>query len=366
MCHSIFDLLIINIEMSFYSPTYLYFLFIVPFVFVLAWMHNTARVKAREKFADSNLFERIAESEPLSRAYTRAAIIAIALVVLIVALARPQGGEKITEEEVEGIDIILAVDVSRSMNATDLTPNRLSAIKAVTGDFIESSYGDRIGVVAFAGDAIVICPLTTDHAAVYDYIARLTTDEPMRPGTGIGNAIEVATNRLKKSDAGRVIILLTDGENNKGIDPLEAVKGAQEEGIKIYTVGIGTSEGAPLPNDTKSLFGEPYRTDAQGNRIMVGLDAETLQKIANETGGKFFHVTNQNELKTLYSSITHEGEKQFTMRRIVRRDEVAPILMVLACILLVMESLFTYVTPSVVKPKAIRSYGKVAQRLSGT
>jgi len=345
--------------MSFYNPTYLFLLLLVPLVFLGAWFRHASMVNARKKFAESALFERISTSEPVSRGFMRAAIIAVALAILFTALARPQGGEKIIEEGVEGIDIVLAVDVSRSMNATDLAPNRLAAIKNVTTEFIDSSYGDRIGIVAFAGDAIVVCPLTTDHIAVMDYINRLTTNEPLRPGTGIGNAIEISVNRLRNSDAGRVIILLTDGENNKGVEPLDAVQSAVDEGIRIYTVGIGTNEGAPLPDESKPFYSNQYRTDEDGERIIVGLDTETLRAVADVTDGKFFQVTNQQELRTLYSSIAHEGEVQFTSRKIVRKDELAPILLILACILLVMESLYSYITPSAVVSKSVRSYGSV-------
>ncbi len=335
--------------MSFYSGTYLFFLLLVPVVVLAAWLVNRAKVKARSKFADPELFKRISTTEPISRAYIRTILTVIALGLLVFAFARPQGGERITEEEVEGIDILLAIDVSKSMLASDLYPNRLTAIKSVVRRFVDDSYGDRIGIVAFAGDAIVICPLTTDHGSVLNFIDRLSTNEPLRPGTGIGNAIHVGTTRLSNSKGGRVMILLTDGENNKGIEPLEAVNEAKSEGIRIYTVGIGTSDGAPLPEDAKSIFGTTNRRDARGNPIMVGLDVDTLQKIADETGGKYFQVSDQRELGTLYSSIAHEGETQFQSRRIVRRDELAPYFLFLACLFLIMEAFYAYITPTEVR-----------------
>ncbi len=336
--------------MSFYNGTLLALLILVPLVFLATWWHMQSREKAKRKFASPDLFARIANSEPASRIRTRTILIAIALALIIVAFARPQGGELVVEEDVEGIDIILAIDVSRSMLARDLVPDRLTAIKNTVNSFIESSYGDRIGIVAFAGDAVTVCPLTTDHGTVQMIVDRLSTEEQVRPGTGIGNAILVGVNRLKNSEAGRVMILLTDGESNKGVEPLDAVEQAKAEGVRIYTVGIGTREGTPLPELEQPYFGPTqYRQDEEGEFISVGLDIDTLEAIADETGGRFFQITNQRDLQTLYSSITHEGEVQFQQRKIVRRDELAPYFLFIACLFLIMEAFYTYITPSEVR-----------------
>jgi Ca-activated chloride channel homolog len=220
----------------------------------------------------------------------------------------------------------------------------------VVYDFIDASYGDRIGVVAFAGDASVVCPLTTDHGSAISFIDRLSTNEPLRPGTGIGNAIHVAVNRFRDSEAGRVLILLTDGENNKGLEISSAVEEAKLNGVTIYTVGIGTPNGAPLPETTQPVVGSSRnRTDSNGDEIMVGLDAENLQMIANETGGSYFPVSNQGELSTLYSRITHEGTVEFQSRRMVRRDELAPFFLLLASLFLIMEAFYSYITPAEVR-----------------
>ncbi len=335
--------------MNFYSATYLLLLLLIPVLFVGAWLTAQAREKAREKFAPEHLFSRIANPEPQSRIFVRTLLAAIALVFLILSFARPQGGQQVTEEEVVGIDILLAIDVSRSMLAADLYPNRLTAIKTVTNEFIDSSYGDRIGVVAFAGDAVVVCPLTTDHGSVLGFIDRLTTEEPLRPGTGIGNAIHVGVNRLKQSEGGRVMILLTDGENNKGMDPIEAAAEAKSEGVRIYTVGVGTTAGAPLPDQSQSMLGTRYRTDDRGNTIKVGLDVAALEKIAQDTGGKYFQVSSQRQLHSLYSNITHEDETRFQARRIVRREELAPYFLFIAALFLILEAFYSYITPAEVR-----------------
>jgi len=333
--------------MSFYNGIYLLLLALVPIVVLVAYAQERAKSKARTIFAPPFLFQRIASSEPSIRIKVRVIMIAIGLSLLLVGFARPQGGERVLEEDVQGIEIVIAMDISRSMLARDLYPNRLAAIKNVVTNFIESSYGDRIGVVAFAGDAIVACPLTTDHGSAEAFVDRLSTEEPIYPGTAIGDAIHLAVNRFDDDQAGRAIILLTDGENNKGMDPLAATREAVEAGARIYTVGIGTPQGAPLPEtENRPLLGrEQFRTDPEGNTIKVGLDEDLLRKIADETGGRYFSVANQSEVRTLYGRIAHEGEVQFQSRRVVRRDELAPYFLLLGALFLIMEAFYAYVVP---------------------
>lgn len=336
--------------MSFYSSTLLFLLVLVPILFLAALVRERARVKTRNTFASPDLFVQFANIEPSSRGKWRTVFTAIALALMLVALARPQGGEKIVEEEVEGIDILMVIDISKSMDARDLYPTRLNAIKNVVYDFIDSSYGDRIGIVAFAGEATVVCPLTNDHGSVLSFVDRLTTNENLPPGTGIGNAIRLGINRFRDTETGRVMILLTDGENNKGIDPLDTLNNAVSEGVRIYTVGIGTQDGAPLPESQQPAIGRTrFRTDDQGNEITVGLDVDTLRTIAEVTGGHYFPVSNQGDLRTLYTRITHEGETEFLSRRIVRKDELAPYFLLLAALFLIMEAFYAYLVTGEVK-----------------
>ena len=336
--------------MSFYNAAYLIFLVLVPIVLIVAGIRQHARAKAREKFAPPELLGRYSVIEPSSRPLTRSIFVAIALALMVIAFARPQGGERVIEEEVEGIDIMLVIDISRSMLARDLYPDRLTAIKNAVYQLVESSYGDRIGVVAFAGDPLVICPLTTDHASVLAFVDRLTTEEDVRLGTGIGNAIHLAVNRFGDTEAGKVMILFTDGENNKGIEPMQAVQEAKDASVRIYTVGVGTPQGAQLPDTQQPLVGRPiFRTDERGNPIIVGLDEDALREISRETGGLYFPAANQREVNTLYSRLSREGVVQFQSRRTVRRDELAPYFLLLATLFLIMEAFYSYITPSEVR-----------------
>lgn len=217
--------------------------------------------------------------------------------LLVIAMARPQ---KVNTERVinsEGIDIMLALDLSGSMRAQDLLPNRLAAAKEVASDFISSRVADRIGIVVYAGEAFTQSPLTLDYDMLKRVIASLTFDE-INPGTAIGMGIATCLNRLRDSDAkSKVIILLTDGQNNQGeIDPLTGADLAISMKVKIYTIGVGTRGEAPVP-----------AIDAFGRQVMirqkVDVDDQTLTKVAEMTGGKYFRATDNASLKKIYDDI---------------------------------------------------------------
>jgi len=219
-----------------------------------------------------------------------------AIALLIVALARPQStshGENVTTE---GIDIVLLLDISTSMLAEDFQPNRIQAAKEVAGNFVEGREHDRIGLVVFSGQSFTQCPMTLDYRVLRNLI-RVVKPGMVEDGTAIGMAIAQGVNRLKDSKArSRVMILLTDGMNNRGeIDPITAAQIAQTFGIRIYTIGVGTIGEAPYPVPTS--LGIRYQM------IPVEVDEKTLGKIAELTGGKYFRATNNQALKQIYGEI---------------------------------------------------------------
>ncbi len=222
----------------------------------------------------------------------------IALLLMILALARPQIGKGYEKQETMGIDIMLCLDTSSSMKALDFKPkNRFEVAKKTTLDFVEKRKYDRIGFVAFAGYAITKCPLTTDKRML-EKIIKDTKLDSIEDGTAIGMAIATAVNRLRKSKAkSKVIILLTDGMNNRGIiDPLSAAKLAKELGIKIYSIGIGTNGFAEIPQ--KNAFGiETYV------KVPVEIDEALLTRVSRMTGGEYFRATDSKKLQTIYSII---------------------------------------------------------------
>ena len=225
------------------------------------------------------------------------ALRAAAFALLVVALARPQDVEQNVRTNAEGIDIMLAIDVSGSMLARDFKPDRITAAKEVAGSFIADRYGDRIGLVAFAGEAFTQSPLTTDQSTLQTLLARIRSGL-IEDGTAIGNGLATAINRLRESDAkSKVIILLTDGVNNRGeMAPLTAAEIAKAQGIRVYTIGVGTEGMAPYP--AIDMFGNLTFVNQK-----VEIDEKVLKAISDMTGGKYFRATDKDKLKAVYNEI---------------------------------------------------------------
>jgi Ca-activated chloride channel family protein len=269
-------------------------------------------------------------------AWVPSALRMVALTLALVALARPQAGARSEEVLTEGVDILLAIDISSSMKTEDFKPkNRLQAAKEVVAEFIVSRPHDRLGMVVFAARAITKCPLTLDH----DILLTLLEDVQIgniEDGTAIGTALAISVNRLKDSPAkSRIIILLTDGVNNRGeIDPLTAAELAKTFGIKTYTVGAGTEGYAPYPFEDP-VYGTVYQD------VLVEIDEETLQKIADVTEGQYFRATDAESLVEVYNQIDAMEKTEIEQKQYVRYTELAPYFMAIAFGLLVLEAVLT-------------------------
>ena len=238
----------------------------------------------------------------------------IASVLLIIALARPQSSSNWEESTTEGIDIVLSMDISGSMLARDLKPDRLEAAKDVAINFISKRKNDRVGLVVFAGESFTQCPLTTDHNVLINLFQDVKSGM-VDDGTAIGMGLATAVNRLKDSKAiSKVIILLTDGVNNSGmVPPLTAAEIAKKFGIRVYTIGVGTEGFAPYPFQTP--FGVQYQD------VEVQIDEVTLQDIATLTNGKYFRATNNNSLKEIYKSIDKLEKSKIEVTKFHKRTE---------------------------------------------
>ena len=221
----------------------------------------------------------------------------VAVALVIVALARPQSAEHHSKSNAEGIDIVMAIDVSTSMLARDFKPDRITAAKEVAASFIADRPTDRIGLVVFAGESLTQSPLTTDQSTLQTLLARIRSGI-IEDGTAIGNGLATAINRLRESDAkSKVIILLTDGVNNRGqISPLTAAQIAKDYGIKVYTIGVGTRGKAPYP--AVDMFGNTTFV-----QVDVEIDEDVLRKIAEQTGGQYFRASDKQKLKAIYDQI---------------------------------------------------------------
>ena len=237
--------------------------------------------------------------------YVPFALRLIAMAAIIVAIARPRSSSDYETTDTEGIDIVLAMDVSTSMLARDFTPDRIAAARDIAVQFIAERPSDRIGIVVFAGEAYTQCPLTTDRITLINMMKEVQTGL-IEDGTAIGNGLATAVARLKDSDAvSRVIILLTDGVNNRGeIAPQTAAEIARTYGVRVYTIGVGAQGMAPYPVMT------PYGVQIQ--QVQVEIDEELLKQIATLTGGEYFRATDNTKLMSIYSQI-NQMEKSKTL-----------------------------------------------------
>lgn len=229
-----------------------------------------------------------------------------ALSLIIVALARPRSSTQMDKVDSEGIDIVLAMDVSTSMLARDFNPDRISAAKDIAIEFISQRPSDRIGIVVFAGESYTQCPLTTDRATLINLMKEVQTDL-IEDGTAIGNGLATAVSRMKDSDAkSRVVILLTDGVNNRGeITPATAAEIAKTYGIRVYTIGVGANGTAPYPVMT------PWGVQLQDVRVEI--DEDLLQNISQTTGGRYFRATDNTKLAEIYNEINQMEKAKTTI-----------------------------------------------------
>ena len=282
--------------MHFASPYYLWLLtLLVPMIGYYVW--RTLQGGAAIRISSVAGVVRAPKTVRYYLRHLPFALRAAAFALLIVALARPQDVEQNVRTNTEGIDIMLAIDVSGSMLARDFKPDRITAAKEVAGSFIADRYGDRIGLVAFAGEAFTQSPLTTDQSTLQTLLARIRSGL-IEDGTAIGNGLATAINRLRESEAkSKVIILLTDGVNNRGeIAPLTAAEIAKAQGIRVYTIGVGTEGMAPYP--AIDMFGNITFVNQK-----VEIDEKTLTAISDMTGGKYFRATDKAKLKAIYDEI---------------------------------------------------------------
>lgn len=290
-----------------------FYLLIIPIAILIWYILKYKFVSSTILFSDTHSISKtITLKQRLRHLPYLLKIIATAL--LIIAIARPQSTANWEESTTEGIDIVLAMDISGSMLARDLKPDRLEASKDVAMDFISKRKNDRVGLVIFAGESFTQCPLTTDHNVLLNLFKDVKSGM-VDDGTAIGMGLATAVNRLKDSKAiSKVIILLTDGVNNSGmVPPLTAAEIAQKFGIRVYTIGVGTEGFAPYPFQTP--FGIQYQD------VEVKIDEKTLQDIAILTDGKYFRATNNNSLKEIYKDIDALEKSKIEVTEFHKRSE---------------------------------------------
>jgi Ca-activated chloride channel homolog len=274
------------------NKLYLYLLFLIPILFVIRWL---SRYFFNQKLPVALLKSDLKSSPITWLRLLPELLISLVLCFLLIALARPQRTNEKVEQWTEGIDIMLAIDISQSMQIEDFIPNRLTAAKDVARDFIKGRLQDRIGIVVFSGDAFSLAPLTTDYRLLNSYLDDISFEMIESRGTAIGSALAVVTNRMRESKSkSKVCILLSDGDNTAGnIDPITSAELAAAYDIKIYTIIVGQEGMVPFGKD---YFGRP-------NMVENTIDESTMRKIADIGGGEFFRVTDNEALKNVFSRI---------------------------------------------------------------
>ncbi|MBW6489613.1 MAG: VWA domain-containing protein [Lentimicrobium sp.] len=315
--------------MKFANPEMLYLLLLLPAGIVWYWFKDP---DSRPKFQVSNYDAFQIGKRSLKSYFIHLPFVlrSLAFILLIIALARPQSSSTRQNLSIEGIDILLAMDISGSMLAEDFKPNRLEAAKEVARDFILGRPSDRIGLVVFSGESFTQCPLTQDHPVLINLLKEIKSGM-IEDGTAIGDGLATSVSRLKESSAvSKVIILLTDGENNRGfIDPISAAEIAKVFGLRVYTIGVGSIGTAPYPIQTP--FGMQYQ------QMEVRIDEPLLREIADMTNGKYFRATNSAKLREIYTEIDQMEKSKIDVTEYRKKSEEFHPFAFLALILLLLD-----------------------------
>lgn len=319
---------------TFASPYFFYLLLLLP-VFIYWYWKRYRRQYIEMRISTLEGFESAPRSWRQRFRHLLFVFRLLVFILLVVALARPQTSSRTEKHTTEGIDIILAMDISGSMLAEDFKPNRIDASKRVAMEFIDGRENDRIGLVVFSGESFTQCPLTTDHSVLKNLMKDIKSGM-IEDGTAIGMGLATSVSRLKDSKAkSKVVILLTDGVNNRGfIDPLTGAQIAQSFGIRVYTVGVGTMGMAPYPMQTP--FGIQYQN------VPVQIDEEVLQKISDMTGGKYYRATDNKKLKAIYQEIDKLEKSKIETMEFRRKSEIFSTAALFAGLFLLLELLFKF------------------------
>lgn len=322
------------------SPIYLNFLLLIPALAVFFVYISRMRKKRLEIFGSRDIIEKLSASKSAAKKQARNILIITAAGFLILTLARPQIGTKLTMTQRYGVDVMIAIDTSLSMTAQDIKPSRLEKAKLEVSSFIDKLKGDKVGVLTFAGDSFVQCPLTLDYNAAKMFLSIIEPGMMPRPGTAIGDAIRrAAKSFIKKQRKHKVLVLLTDGEDHD-TKPVEAAQEAKKEGVIIYTIGIGTAKGEPIPLVDEAGKVAGYKKDKSGEVVMSKLDEVTLQKIALVTDGKYYHATaSEFELDKIYDEISRMEKKELSSRLFTQYEERFQYFLGIALALLCVEFL---------------------------
>lgn len=319
----------------FANPEYLYILIVIPLLFGLYFLSSYIRTKRLSEFGDLTLIRQLMPGVSFRRGWIKFIIFLVAFALMVIGLARPQFGSKLTEAKRKGIEIIIALDVSNSMLAQDIQPNRLERAKQAIARLVDQLTNDRIGLIVFAGDAYVQLPVTNDYTSAKMFLSSISPGIVPKQGTAIGTAINLASNSFSpQEETSKVIIVISDGENHED-NPVEQATLAAEKGIIVHAIGIGSQQGAPIPTGSNS---QDFLRDKDDNVVVTRLDEETLSKVAISTGGKYIRANNtQIGLMPIFEEINRMEREEFKEKIFSEYDDQFQYLFGLALLLLIIE-----------------------------
>ena len=290
---------------------FLYLLVFIPILLLLFVLAMRWRKKALNNFGEHRLVKKLMPMASTFKVKLKFGVFLLAITSIIIGLANPQIGSKMEEVKREGVDLMIAVDLSNSMLSEDLQPNRLQRAKQAISRLIDRLEGDRIGLVVFAGDAYVQLPITTDYSAAKLFLSTINTNIISNQGTAIGKAIELSLNSFDfENTQSKAIIIITDGENHED-DAIEMADAAAEKSVFVHTIGMGSIEGGPIPIKNRNGQLKGYRKDKQGNTVITKLNEGMLQEIAQAGGGSYIRANNtQSGLNALFEEINKMEKKE--------------------------------------------------------
>jgi Ca-activated chloride channel family protein len=329
-----------NEILRFERPGYLYMLLLIPVMIAASFFVMYLQKKSLRRFTDPEFVKVLMPLKSISRSWIKLILLLMAVSAMVLGLANLQSGAKMEEVKREGIDLFIAIDVSNSMMAEDISPNRLERSKQAISRLIDKLEGDRIGIIVFAGKAYIQLPITTDYAAARLFLSTINTEIVSSQGTAIGEAIEIAMKSFDQNERNKAIVIISDGEDHEE-NAADIAADAAKAGINVFTIGMGLSEGAPIPVYNEYGKKTGFRKDKQGNTVVTKLNETMLQNIAQSGNGSYVRANNtRSGLETIFNEINKLEKSEIDSKIFTDYEDRFQWFIALAILFLVVE-LFT-------------------------
>ena len=290
------------------EPKYFILLLLIPVIWLAYFYMRYWQRRKQKSVADSSLLNKVVREQSRLKPFVKMLMLSLSLLFLITGLTNPKMGTKLETVKRRGVDIVFAIDVSKSMDAEDIAPSRLEKAKRLVSKIVDNLVSDRIGIIAYAGEAYPLLPITTDYAAAKIFLQNMSTDLVSSQGTAIDDAIDLATTYFDEDDTNKILVILSDGEDHSQ-KAVEAAKRAAQQGVTIFTIGIGTQKGSVIPiKKNGSLYG--YKKDKKGQTVITRLDDKTLKEIATVTHGKYIDGRSTKDVVNYISDALKKMDKK--------------------------------------------------------